>query len=166
LKVNKSSRRSWTRLLSISLGPVFVATVLLIAIFPGPEVIAGSPDHVVTSMAAAGYYDDDDPHDFNTLPPGASLDPTTAVLTWTPTADQIGVWHIQVTATDSYGASASAEFDVSVYSQYDVNQDWTINILDLVAVGQAIGAPDPGNRDVNHDGTVNILDLIGVAQGV
>lgn len=48
----------------------------------------------------------------------------------------------------------------------DVNQDGTINILDLVLVGQSLGQKPATNPrvDVNKDGRVNVLDLVRVAE--
>ena len=46
---------------------------------------------------------------------------------------------------------------------YDVNDDSTVNILDLVFVASRFGQADP-NADINADGTVNILDLTLIAQ--
>ena len=48
----------------------------------------------------------------------------------------------------------------------DVNQDGTVNILDMVLVGQNLGQKPPLDPrvDVNNDGQVNILDLVLVAE--
>ena len=47
----------------------------------------------------------------------------------------------------------------------DVNGDGVVNILDLVAVAQAIGSGD-GQGDVNGDGVVNVFDLVFVAGAI
>ena len=48
----------------------------------------------------------------------------------------------------------------------DVNQDGTVNILDIVLVGQNFGQKPPSDprTDVNNDGQVNVLDLVLVAE--
>ncbi len=48
----------------------------------------------------------------------------------------------------------------------DVNQDGTVNILDLVLVGQNLGRNPASNprADINNDGQVNVLDLVLVAE--
>ena len=53
--------------------------------------------------------------------------------------------------------------EIVVESDYDINGDGRVNILDLVLVGQNFGQAHP-QADVNNDGTVNIFDLITVAQ--
>ena len=47
-----------------------------------------------------------------------------------------------------------------------VNQDGSINILDMVLVGQNLGQKPPSNprADVNKDGQVNVIDLVLVAE--
>ena len=49
----------------------------------------------------------------------------------------------------------------------DVNQDGTVNILDMVLVGQSLGKKPPSHprADVNKDGQVNVIDLVLVAEG-
>src|SRR5262249_26745419 len=47
-------------------------------------------------------------------PAGMSLDPVTALLTWTPTAGQLGTAHVEVTATNSRGAGMAESFDLPV----------------------------------------------------
>ena len=48
----------------------------------------------------------------------------------------------------------------------DVNQDGTVNILDIILVAQNLGQKPPSNPriDANNDGQVNILDLVFVAE--
>ena len=48
----------------------------------------------------------------------------------------------------------------------DVNQDGTVNILDLVLVAQHLGQklPSDPRADVNNDGQVNVLDLVRIAE--
>ena len=53
--------------------------------------------------------------------------------------------------------------EIVVESDYDLNGDGIVNILDLVLVGQNFGQAHP-QADVNNDGVVNIFDLITVAQ--
>ena len=53
--------------------------------------------------------------------------------------------------------------EIVVESNYDLNRDGQVNILDLVLVGQNFGQAHP-QADVNGDGIVNIFDLIAVAQ--
>jgi hypothetical protein len=53
------------------------------------------------------------------------------------------------------------------YPAWDVNQDGSVNVLDLTAIGQRwaqTGAAGWVREDVNKDGTVNALDAVSVAQ--
>ena len=49
------------------------------------------------------------------------------------------------------------------FTEYDVNQDGVVNILDLVLIAVRFGQSGPNAADVNGDGVVNVLDLIKVA---
>ena len=53
-----------------------------------------------------------------------------------------------------------------IESNGDVNQDGTVNILDIILVAQNLGQKSPSNPrvDVNKDGQVNVLDLVFVAE--
>ena len=53
-----------------------------------------------------------------------------------------------------------------VESNGDVNQDGSVNVLDIILVAQNLGQKSPSNPrvDVNKDGQVNILDLVFVAE--
>ena len=53
-----------------------------------------------------------------------------------------------------------------VESSGDVNQDGTVNILDVILVAQNLGQKPPANprADANKDGQVNILDLVFIAE--
>ena len=49
------------------------------------------------------------------LPRGTTLDETTGIITWKPTASQVGNNHFAVTATDSDGRATTIHFVVRVY---------------------------------------------------
>jgi hypothetical protein len=66
---------------------------------PGPG--GGVPDVLTYSLQGA--------------PPGATIDPQTGLLTWTPT--MAGSFYFSVAVRDSYGAQASQSFPVTVLSQ-------------------------------------------------
>ena len=73
---------------------------------------------------------------------------------------------------DPYGTAVSimvnnGNVTVIPYPDWDVNMDDSVNILDLIIVGQHWGETgDPGwiRADVNKDGVINILDLILIGQ--
>src|SRR5207244_379954 len=51
-------------------------------------------------------------------PPGLSIpDPSTGVVTWTPTASQLGVQHVVLQADDGHGGTAQQAFDILVQQE-------------------------------------------------
>ena len=53
--------------------------------------------------------------------------------------------------------------DDTQFPKGDVNRDCVVNIVDLLAVRNAIGEPGSGNpADINGDGVINILDMLTV----
>jgi uncharacterized protein YjdB len=83
------------------------------------------------------------------------------------TAVSPGAAVITVTTTDG-GFTATCEVTVtSQYSDWDVNNDGQVNVLDLILIGQHLnesGAPGWLKQDINKDGRINVLDLILAAQ--
>ena len=62
-------------------------------------------------------------------------------------------------------ASTGIGSEIIVYNPGDVNQDQSINILDIVELVNIILGGDPNETqiylgDLNSDGTINILDII------
>lgn len=70
---------------------------------------------------------------------------------------------IMNTGVASYLQMTQSEDIVDLGVPEDVNDDGTVNILDLVAVAAAFGQTGEKDADVNGDGTVNILDLVAVS---
>ena len=74
----------------------------------------------------------------------------------------------RVTVAEVTGASASKTVtvyvggqDVGSYPAGDVNRDCLVNILDLIAIRNKLGAPATGDpADVTGDGKIDMLDLI------
>jgi hypothetical protein len=98
------------------------------------------------------------------LPPGLTLDPN-GVIHGTPTSP--GIFVFTVTVKDAVGVTATTALTLKVYQVGDANQDFSVNVLDLIKIGQSFGQTgNPGwiLQDVNHDGTVNVLDLIITGQ--
>lgn len=107
------------------------------------------------------------PIDHYEVPQGFSINPATGQVNWLPQPGQEGIWHIKITAQDNGSPvmSDSKELTISVYAASDVNQDWNIDLLDLILVGQHFG--DTGGQcDVNHDGKVDVLDFIIVVKNI
>ena len=79
--------------------------------------------------------------------------------------------HDKARNTQRYDFTEIVRFEVedtSIYVQWDVNRDGTVNVLDLVLVANEIGHAGESDikADVNSDGTVNIQDLVLVANEI
>ena len=104
------------------------------------------------------------------LEAGASAEVTLMVagdLLTTP-----GDYTITVTATSGTDSTTTAEVTTTTTIEmppppptpWDVNDDGTVNIQDLVLVAGQLGESGEGLKgDLNGDGTVNIQDLVIVA---
>ena len=60
-----------------------------------------------------------------------------------------------------------ATVTITVFSLADVNADTSVNVLDLVLVGQhwgETGAPGWIRADVNKDSSINVLDMVIIGQ--
>ena len=101
-------------------------------------------------------------------------DGTLATLTFDVTSEEVSTLTLtEVLFSDSEGMLTRphlvpAELIITpkpAYPAWDVNEDGSVNILDLVLVGQNIGGSIASipRADVNGDGSINILDLVLVA---
>ena len=104
------------------------------------------------------------------LPSGASFDTDTQTFSWTPTYAQAGTYpsvHFEVTDGE---ATRSEDITITVnqpYANWDVNQDGSVNVLDMVRIGQhwdETGSAGWIVEDANEDGTIDVLDMILIGQ--
>lgn len=85
--------------------------------------------------------------------------------TWTVSGLDPGTWYFAATAFDIDGNESdySNEVNTIVNSliNCDVNNDGSVNVLDLQVMANMIIGTVPENviYDLNHDGVVNILDM-------
>jgi hypothetical protein len=103
------------------------------------------------------------------LPSGAAFDAASRTFSWTPTYDQSGTYTIRFQVTD--GSSSDYE-DITItvgnMLRKDVNDDGSVNVLDMIRVGQHWNETGPAGwirEDINEDGSVNVLDATLIGQG-
>lgn len=103
------------------------------------------------------------------LPPGATFDPMTQTFSWMPGYDQSGTYTgIRFEVSDSLMTDwEDITITVSNVIRPDVNGDSSVNVLDLIRIGQRWNETGPVGwiqEDINEDGTVNILDATVIGQ--
>ena len=103
------------------------------------------------------------------LPGESNGDGTLAIITFEVIAVKASTLRLsEVVLSDSAGAGFRPRVEDGHVEERpqvigDVNQDGTVNILDLVLVAGRFGQSGQNSADVNGDGVVNILDLVLVA---
>jgi len=99
------------------------------------------------------------------LPADASLNTATGAFSWTPADGEADNYEITFEVTDGY-ISDSEDVTITVNDvqpRWDVNEDGTVNVLDISLIGQEYGTsvetPYP-RCDVNQDGVINVQDMV------
>lgn len=92
---------------------------------------------------------------------------TGPTVIYTPNPGFVGVDSFTFKANDGQVDSNIATVTITVFSLADVNADTSVNVLDLVLVGQhwgETGAPGWIRADVNKDSSINVLDMVIIGQ--
>jgi hypothetical protein len=103
------------------------------------------------------------------LPVGATFSSATRTFSWTPGYSQAGVYaNVRFQVSD--GRITDYE-DIAItvgnVLQPDINDDGSINVLDMITIGQhwsQTGSAGWIRQDVNEDGTVSVLDATLIGQ--
>ena len=85
----------------------------------------------------------------------------------THTYTQPGTYTVTLTVRDNDGLASSISKSIIVSNIGDVNGDGSVNVLDVIRVGQHFGETgEPGwiPEDLNKDGVINVLDIIIIGQ--
>jgi hypothetical protein len=103
------------------------------------------------------------------LPVGATFSSATRTFTWTPGYSQAGAY-ASVRFQVSDGQMTDYE-DIAItvgnVLRPDVNGDGSINVLDMITIGQHWSQTGAGGwirQDINEDGAVNVLDATLIGQ--
>jgi len=80
-----------------------------------------------------------------------------------------GEYQVSLTVQNSYGLDSFPHIENVVITNYfgDINEDLSINVLDIIDLFNFILANESSNSldyDLNFDGTINILDIIILVQ--
>ena len=103
------------------------------------------------------------------LPAGAAFDPATRTFSWTPGFSQAGVYSdVRFQVSDGQMTDyEDIKVTVANVLQPDVNDDGSINVLDMITIGQHWNQTGAGGwirQDINEDGAVNVLDATLIGQ--
>jgi hypothetical protein len=103
------------------------------------------------------------------LPAGAAFDAASRTFSWTPGYGQAGVYaNVRFQVSDGQMTDyEDITVTVSNVVRPDVNEDGSVNVLDMITVGQhwsETGAAGWIRQDINDDGSVNVLDATLIGQ--
>ncbi|KKK52921.1 hypothetical protein LCGC14_3100020, partial [marine sediment metagenome] len=88
-------------------------------------------------------------------------------LVYTPDLGFVGVDSFTFQVNDGISDSNIATVTITVLSVADINADTSVNVLDLVLVGQhwgETGSPGWVREDANDDGSIDVLDMVIIGQ--
>ena len=102
-------------------------------------------------------------------PVGATFNPATRAFSWTPGYSQAGVYaNVRFQVSDGQMTDyEDITITVGNVLRPDVNDDGSINVLDMITVGQHWSQTGAGGwirQDINEDGMVNVLDATLIGQ--
>jgi hypothetical protein len=92
------------------------------------------------------------------------------VFSWSPNFAQAGSYpnvHFQVSDGSLIASEDITIMVIQQYSDWDTSTDGSVNVLDMISVGQHWGESGTSGwirADVNHDGAINVLDITVVGQ--
>jgi hypothetical protein len=103
------------------------------------------------------------------LPSGGTFNTSTRTFSWTPGFTQAGSYpNVRFQVSDgSLIAAENITITVNNVIHADLNNDGSINVLDIINVAQHFGESGSNGwipQDVNEDGTINVLEVILIGQ--
>ncbi len=130
-----------------------------------PVAREGNPQNI--SLAAKDSNNDSLTYIIVGKPSYGDLSGTGPTLVYTPDPGFVGVDSFTFQVNDGISNSNTATVTITVLSVADINADTSVNVLDLVLVGQHWGETGPPGwvrEDVNDDGSIDVLDMVIIGQ--